>query len=393
MSIQNATYDVIILGGGAAGLMCAIEIGKRGRSVLVIEHEEALGKKITISGGGRCNFTNLLSSPANFISENPHFCRSALSRYTPQDFLRLIDKHRIAYHERNKGQLFCNGSARQIVEMLQREGEAVGVQMRLKCKITDVQRSDEFKVETTQGRFASQALVVATGGLSIPKIGATDLGYRLAKQFGLKTIPPRPGLTPLLFHSDDRERFGALSGVSLEAEVHLNKIAFRESVLFTHRGLSGPAILQISSYWNAGELIIINLLPDLDVASLLSREQQTRTLLVNILAEFLPRRFAQIWCDAYFPSKSMNQYSSKELRCIASKLHNWEITPEGTEGFGKAEVTLGGVDTGELSSKTMESKKIPGLFFIGEVVDVTGHLGGHNFQWAWASGFAAGQYA
>ena len=384
-------YDVIIIGGGAAGLMCAIEAGKRGRSVLLIESNDQLGKKILISGGGRCNFTNLDAGPENFISANPDFCRSALARYTPADFIALVERHGIAYHEKKLGQLFCDGSSRAIVEMLQRESAAVGVEVRLSCLVNTVNASSGFELETSLGRFSADALVVATGGLSIPKIGATDFGYRLARQFGLEIIEPRPGLVPLTFEGDEQRLFADLSGVSVDAVVSCGGQSFRENILFTHRGASGPAILQASSYWSAGEALLVDLLPVGAAAAFLAAAQSEARELASVLSDRLARRFAQGWCALYAPSQPMNRYPARQLTEIAERLSAWAIHPLGTEGFGKAEVTVGGVDTNELSSKTMEARRAPGLFFVGEVVDVTGWLGGYNFQWAWASGYVAGQ--
>ncbi len=383
--------DVIIIGGGAAGLICAIEAGKRGRSALVIERGDAIGKKILISGGGRCNFTNTYTAPESYISSNPDFARSALARYTPQDFISLVESHGISYHEKKLGQLFCDGSARAIVEMLAAECAAAGVEIRAGCAISAVRASAGFEVETSQGTYESDALVVATGGLSIAKIGATDLGYRLAQQFGLKIVGPRPGLVPLTFAGDDHQFFADLSGASLDAVVKHGDQAFRENILFTHRGLSGPAILQISSYWSPGETLEIDLLPAKPALEPLAADSDGREL-STILSEQLPRRFAQSWSARYIPPLPFNRYSARQRADIEGRLHAWQLRPAGTEGFVKAEVTVGGVDTNELSSKTMEARRLPGLFFIGEVVDVTGWLGGFNFQWAWASGYAAGQF-
>lgn len=392
-AVGPTRYDVIVIGGGAAGLMCAIEAGKRGRSVLVIEHNERLGKKILISGGGRCNFTNANATPENYLSANPHFHKSALARFTPADFIAMVERHGIAYHEKKLGQLFCDFSSREIVELLQRECEGAGVTIRLNCRVREVTKPERFEVETTLGTFSAQSLVVATGGLSFPKIGATDFGYRLARQFGLKVTATRPGLVPLTFASRERESFSELSGVSLDVEVSAHDAAFRENVLFTHRGMSGPAILQISSYCQAGEPFTINLLPDRNALEVLQAQRQSGKELKTVLAQFFPARFAQAWCGFFAESKPMRRYSNEELAAVARRLAHWEILPADTEGYAKAEVTMGGVDTNELSSKTLESRRVPGLFFVGEVVDVTGWLGGYNFQWAWASGHAAGQNA
>jgi predicted Rossmann fold flavoprotein len=384
--------DVIIIGGGAAGLFCAIEAGKRGRKVLLLERADRIGKKIEISGGGRCNFTNLYASPQNYISANPHFCKSALARYTPQDFIELIDKHRIAYHEKKLGQLFCNKGSSEIINMLLLEAKTAGVEIRVNCAVRKVERIDaSFFVETSLGNFESRSLVVATGGLSIPKIGATDFGYRLAKQFGLSIRETNPALVPFTFNAKKLEELKALSGISVDALVDCRAVQFRENILLTHRGISGPAILQISSYWQEGDTISIDLLPDIDVRELLLANHQSEIHLANLLSEYLPRRFAHTFCDLYVISKPMKRYSTNQLETIAQKLKDWRLKPDGTEGYAKAEVTTGGVDTNQLSSKTMETRHVAGLYFIGEVVDVTGQLGGYNFQWAWASGFAAGQ--
>jgi len=384
-------YDVIIIGGGAAGLMCAIEAGKRGRSVLVLEHNERLGKKILISGGGRCNFTNSNAGPENYLSTNPHFHKSALARFTPADFIALVERHGIAHHEKKLGQLFCDTSSREIVELLQRECECAGVEIHLSCRVEEATKPDAFRVATSRGVFTSQSLVVATGGLSFQKIGATDFGYRLARQFELKVTTIRPGLVPVMFASVERQAFAELSGISLDVEVSANDALFRENILFTHRGLSGPAILQISNYFAAGESFVANLLPDLDATALLLAQRQSGKELKTVLAQHMPARFTQAWCGRFADSRPMHRYSTEELTAIARRLEHWEIQPADTEGYSKAEVTVGGVDTGELSSKTLEARRVPGLYFVGEVVDVTGWLGGYNFQWAWASGHAAGQ--
>jgi predicted Rossmann fold flavoprotein len=386
------TKDVLILGAGAAGLMCAVEAGKRGRSVLVLEHQEKIGKKILISGGGRCNFTNRHCTYDNFLSGNPHFCKSALKRFTPDQFIALMQKHHVAYHEKTLGQLFCNHSARDITAMLQKECDEAGVEIRVGHGVLKVEKENRFILRTDRGDFESDSLVIATGGLSIPKIGATDLGYTVARQFGIRITELRPALVPLTFDETFLNIFGGLSGVSVDAIVRCGSASFRENILFTHRGLSGPAILQISSFWKAGDELSINLLPEGNAKEVLLASRHSKMELSTLLSRYLSKRFVQKFCEAYCPSKPMNQYSVKELEQLSGKFHRWSILPSGTEGFEKAEVTVGGIDTSELSSKTMEVAKIPGLYFIGEVVDVTGHLGGHNFQWAWASGFAAGQY-
>ena len=389
---RKTKKDVIVIGGGAAGLFCAIEAGKRGRRALVLEHADRVGKKIAISGGGRCNFTNVHSTAQNFLSANPSFVKSALARYSPQDFIALVEKHGIAYHEKKLGQLFCDDSSRRIIEMLLDECASANVEIRLNCLVRKVEKEAAFILETNQGRFESDSLVVATGGLSVPPLGATDFGYRLARQFGLRIRETRPALVPLTFASAALQDLKALSGISIDALVACNGIDFRENILLTHRGLSGPAILQISSYWKKGDALSIDLLPSRDAREILTARHQSEVELANLLSQYLPRRFAHAWCDLYAPSRPLKSYSTKEMEEVARKLHDWHLKPDGTEGYRKAEVTLGGVDTGELSSKTMEARKAHGLYFIGEVVDVTGHLGGHNFQWAWASGFAAGQF-
>src|SRR5215213_8919624 len=386
-------WDVIVIGGGAAGLFCAFHAGRRGRRALVLEHAERVGKKISISGGGRCNFTNVHTTAENFISANPHFAKSALARYTPADFVALVERHGIRYHEKKLGQLFCDGSSRQIIDLLLDECADAGAEVRCRCEVREVRRGDSFELETSLGSFAANSLVVATGGLSIPTLGATAFGYRLARQFGLRVEEPRPALVPFTLAPEILGRLSALSGVSLDALVGCRGQEFRENILVTHRGLSGPAVLQISSYWRPGESVSINLLPDEDAAQLLTREESAEVELVNLLARFLPRRFAQAWCELYAPSRRLSRYDGREIEDIARKLHDMRVTPSGTEGFRKAEVTAGGVSTAELSSRTMEAARVPGLYFIGEVVDVTGQLGGFNFQWAWASGHAAGQHA
>ena len=385
--------DVIIIGAGAAGMMCAMEAGKRGRRVLLVEHVEKLGEKIRVSGGGRCNFTNADSRPENFLSANPDFCRSALARYTPRDFIALVERHGIAWHEKKLGQLFCDDSAQQIIDMLKKECDDAGVQWCMPAKVTSVEKRERFLVATARGNFECESLVIASGGLSIPQIGASPFGYRIAEQFGLEVTELRPALVGLTFAPETLAQFGDLSGISMDAIVSCNGASFRENLLVTHRGLSGPAILQISSYWRHGLELSVNLLPDRDALQILESAQSAEKLLVNVLGEFLPQRFAQRWVEANFENQPVKRFGVTRLREIAARLHDWRIRPSGTVGYKKAEVTLGGVDTRELSSKTLEARKQPGLYFIGEVVDVTGHLGGHNFQWAWASGHAAGQVA
>lgn len=379
-------YDAIIIGGGAAGLFCAFQAGKRGKRVLVIEHNAEVGRKIIISGGGRCNFTNRHTRPENFISQNPHFCKSALSRYTPQDFVELVKKHKIAYYEKKLGQLFCRESSRQIVDMLLDECRAAKVRIQTSCSVINVSKDEFFNVETTTGIFRSKSVVVACGGLSFPKIGATDLGYRIARQFGLKVTETRPSLVALALAGDG---FKPLAGVSLDTAVSSGKESFRENILFTHRGLSGPAILQISNYWKRDAEISIDLTPSIDVEALIAANRTSRRNLSNFLGEFLPQRFADVFATREFANKPLYQMNDAETDKLATTLNKWRVKFRETEGYDRAEVTLGGVSTRELSSQTMESKKQSGLYFIGEVVDVTGWLGGYNFQWAWASGFAA----
>ncbi len=390
---MNPKSDVIILGAGAAGLMCAIEAGKRGRRVLVLERADRIGKKILISGGGRCNFTNLHTGAENFISANPHFAKSALARYTPAAFIGMVERRGIPYHEKKLGQLFCDRSASEITAMLEQECRDAGVEILVNIKISTVQRNEtngEFAVKAEDSSFAAPRLVVATGGLSIAKIGATSFGYDLARQFGLGIVPPRAALVALVFSDRDHKRWRDLAGVSTEviASTPGTKQTFRENMLFTHHGLSGPAILQISSYWDGAQPLHLDLAPGHDLsAELRSRNSRDQSTWKALLREILPRRFADRWLEIY----PLSGTSDRAFADAEHQLHTWEVNPDGSEGYGKAEVTAGGVDTGELSAKTMESRKVPGLFFIGEVVDVTGQLGGFNFQWAWASGFCAGQ--
>jgi predicted Rossmann fold flavoprotein len=382
-------FDALILGGGAAGLMCAIEAGKRGRHVAVLERSEVLGKKVLISGGGRCNFTNVHCAPENFLSSNPHFAKSALARYTPDDFITLVEKHRIPYHEKTKGQLFCDRSAKDILRMLGQECDAAGVSIHLNQDIKEVGHSRQFVVRTAREKFYAPALVVATGGLSIPKIGATSFGYDLARQFGLKIREPWPGLVPLILDAEDRKRYCDLAGISVEVVASCDRQSFREKMLITHRGLSGPAVLQISSYWKKPQPLSIDLAPGRELTTIFQEAKTPRTLtkLKSELGKVLPNRLADRWVELHGPQS----WTNAALAHSEEQVHSWSIVPSGTEGFEKAEVTGGGVDTDELSAKTMESRQVPGLFFIGEVVDVTGHLGGFNFQWAWASGAAAGR--
>jgi predicted Rossmann fold flavoprotein len=389
------SYDVIILGAGAAGLMCAGVAGKRGHQVLLLEQARYPGEKIRISGGGRCNFTNLHTGPANFLSDNPRFCSSALSGYTQRDFIALVEGYGIAYHEKTRGQLFCDGSSRQIIEMLLEECRKANVQVRLGIRTSAISKGENgFVVVTDHGEFRCRSLVVATGGPSIPKMGSSGFGYKIAEQFGLKIVPPRPALVPLTFDTALLARFKDLSGISVDAVVSCGKTCFDEALLFTHRGLSGPAILQISSYWREGHDILVDMAPEIDVLAGLKRLRRERPKqgLAAALGEFLPKRLALIVADTIGSPKRLADFSDMLLTDVAAAVKQWRVRPNGTEGYRTAEVTLGGVDTTELSSKTFESRSVPGLYFIGEVLDVTGHLGGFNFQWAWSSGFAAGRY-
>lgn len=382
-------YDVVIIGGGAAGLFCAAEAARRGRKVVVLERNTQPGRKIIISGGGRCNFTNLHTRPENFVSQNPHFCKSALARYTPAEFIKLVKKHRIEFYEKKLGQLFCRERSYQIVELLLNECDSAGAEIRTGVAVKSVAAENGgFSVVSSVGEFTCSSLVIATGGLSFPKIGATGFGYDIARQFGLAIVEPRPSLVPLVF-SDGRP-FAKLSGISVDSAVSAGAASFRENILFTHRGLSGPAILQISNYWKKSQPISIDLLPDHDAAGLLGENGCSRQLLDNFIARYLPKRFAELFISLMLPNRPLDQFSKKELGSIAHLLNNWQVEFADTEGYDKAEVTLGGVSTAELSSQSMEAKRVPGLYFIGEVVDVTGWLGGYNFQWAWSSGFAAG---
>ena len=378
-------YDAIVLGGGAAGLMCALTAGQRGRRVALFEHNERVGLKIGISGGGRCNFTNLDTTPENYLSANPSFCKSALARYTPWDFVALVEKHRIGYREKKLGQQFCDGSSRAIIDMLLAECAAARVDVRCGVRVESVRKPERFALTTSAGAMECDSLVVATGGLSFAKLGASDFGYGVARQFGLRIVETRPGLVPFTLSDNDRAHFAALSGVALPVIARHRGAAFAEAMLFTHRGVSGPAILQISSFWRAGETLHLDLLPGGDLAI------GNATQLPAALGAHWPRRFADAWCARHAPARPLAQIAPRDLAEITRLTHDWPLTPDGTEGYAKAEVTLGGVDTMELSSKTMEARRVPGLFFIGEVVDVTGWLGGYNFQWAWASGHAAGE--
>jgi len=385
--------DVIIIGAGASGLMCAAACGRLGRSVLVLDHSEQVGAKILVSGGGRCNFTNHHVAAEHYLSNNPQFCRSALARFTPRDFLSLVEQHNILYYEKEAGQLFCQASSRAILTMLLKECDKAGAQILPRHKVIQIEKTDLFSVTTDHGTFTSQSLVIATGGLSYVNLGATDLGHRIAKQFGLKIVPPKPGLVPLTLQADYQRSVRDLAGISLDTVVSCSNRSYRGNILFTHRGLSGPAILQASSHWTPGGRIVIDLLPDVDIHAVFQEKRSSKMEMQNLLAAYFPKRFAQVWCELHIISKPLNQYSDKDLRMIVGMLHAWELAPGGTEGYRIAEVTVGGVDTAELSSKTMEAKKVPGLFFIGEVMDVTGELGGYNLHWAWASGHACGEFA
>jgi len=404
---QPVRFDVIVIGAGAAGMMCAAEAGQRGRRVLIIDHATKLAEKIRISGGGRCNFTNLEVSVANYLSRNPQFCRSALARFTPAHFLERIQRHGIAWHERDHGQLFCDDSAQDIIDMLRAGCEDGHVEWAMPCEIRHIapgpDEAERFALDTSHGRFTCTSLVVATGGLSIPKIGASPFGFKIAEQFGLPIVPPKPALVPLTLGPDELAIYKELAGMAFDAVAECGEGRFRENLLFTHRGLSGPVILQVSSYWQSrdydaapgategGSRITVNLFPSDDVRAWLGERARGKTLLGNLLSDRLPKRFAHAWCEERGWNKPINQFNGKELDAIATALEGWTITPGGTLGYAKAEVTVGGVDTRALSSKTMEARGVPGLYFIGEVMDVTGHLGGYNFQWAWASGYAAGQ--
>ncbi|KQR10787.1 MULTISPECIES: NAD(P)/FAD-dependent oxidoreductase [Xanthomonas] len=393
---MNMRCDVLVIGAGAAGLMSAFTAGRRGRQVLVLDHANKVGKKILMSGGGRCNFTNTGTTPGNFISANRHFCKSALARYSPGDFVELVERHGIAYHEKELGQLFCDTSSKQIVRLLLDECEAAGVQIHTQCEVRSVRRdSDGFTVDTSLGRVQAQSLIVATGGLSIPSMGASGFGYALAKQFGHTLLPTRAGLVPLTLSGKHQERLQDLSGLALQVEAHCNGVSFRNFMLLTHRGVSGPAILQISSYWQPGDDLRLDLLPGHDAGAWLREQKQQRgaTELRNVLGDVMPRRFAQRLCEAWLPDKPVRQLDPPQLQSAADLLSAFPLIASGTEGYRTAEVTLGGVDTDQVSSATMESRLVTGLYFVGEVLDVTGWLGGYNFQWAWASGHAAGSVA
>jgi predicted Rossmann fold flavoprotein len=386
--------DVIVIGAGAAGMMCAIRAASRGHQVIVLDHAKTPGDKIRISGGGRCNFTNIHASPKNFLSANPHFSKSALARFTPSDFVAMVDRHRIAWHEKTLGQLFCDDSAKDIIRMLLDEMEAAGAKLQLRTEISDVEKTDSgFRIATSEGDYHCASLVIATGGKSIPKMGATGLAYRIAEQFGLPMIETRPGLVPLTLDQGLLESVAPLSGIAAPAELRHGKTAFREALLFTHRGLSGPAILQISSYWREGDEITVDIEPDIDLMAHLKAAKQAngRQSAQTALSEVLPKRLAQYLVERAAVTGNMADMSDKVLTKLVDAAQNWKVKPSGSEGYRTAEVTLGGIDTAALDSKTMQAKTVPGLYFIGECVDVTGWLGGYNFQWAWASGFAAGE--
>ncbi|CAM3122779.1 NAD(P)/FAD-dependent oxidoreductase [Moritella viscosa] len=395
---MSQSCDVIVIGAGAAGLMCAASAGYRGRSVLVLDNAKKAGRKVLISGGGRCNFTNNELSTDAFICANPHFVKSALSRYTAWNFIDMVERHGVAYHEREHGQLFCDDSAKDIVDMLHTECDWAGVKIQLRTEILSIEKADDgrFHLQTSQGALNCESVVVATGGLSMPKLGATPYGYKIAEQFGLKVNTTKAGLVPFTLQQHDKDKYADLSGVSLPARITTESgISFKEALLFTHRGLSGPSVLQVSSYWNTGEAISINLLPDTEITDTLARmtESSPNQALKTALARVIPKRLVEIfYADGLLPECTLKQLQHKELNDISTLLHNWKIKPNGTEGYRTAEVTLGGVDTNELSSKTMEAKKAAGLYFIGEVVDVSGWLGGYNFQWAWSSGWSCGQF-
>ncbi|QJR81151.1 NAD(P)/FAD-dependent oxidoreductase [Alteromonas pelagimontana] len=388
--------DVIVIGAGAAGLFCAAQAGQRGRNVEVLDHAKKVGRKILMSGGGRCNFTNMYTTPENFLCSNPHFCKSALSRYTQWDFVGLVAQYGIAYHEKTLGQLFCDDSATDIVNMLLSECEKAHVKVSTRCEILNVEKNEQgFVLQTSLGDYRCESLVIATGGLSLPKLGASAFGYRLAEQFGLKVLPTRAGLVPFTLQDADKATLAELSGIAVDVQVSCNSSSFRESMLFTHRGLSGPAMLQISSFWQPGDVLSINAQPEQTIATILeiAKEETPEALLSTVLGKLYPKRFVQTFIALYeWKNTPVKQLNAKDIEKMEANFSNWQIKPNGTEGYRTAEVTLGGVDTNELSSKTMMAKNVDGLFFIGEVVDVTGWLGGFNFQWAWSSGWAAGQY-
>ncbi len=387
-------YDVVIIGAGAAGLMCALTAGQRGRNVMVLDHADRVGNKILISGGGSCNFTNLYLDAEHYISDNPHFCKSALSRFSQYDFISLVQKYHVSYQERQLGQLFCNGNSVEILNFLLEECRLSGVKNLNRCTIKKIEKDKSFTVKTNSEDYVTESLVIATGGLSMPTIGATGFGYEVAEQFGLKVQSRQPGLVPLTFSNDDLKNYSDLSGISIDADVSCNGQSFREALLFTHKGVSGPAVLQISNYWQPGDEVVFNLLPDINLTETIKQWQKERPKmeLKNLIGELLTRRIAHRWLDLWYHNKPVNQYKGKEIKEIAELFHSWRIRPSGTEGYKVAEVTRGGINTDELSSKTFEARKMKGLYFIGEVVDVTGWLGGYNLQWAWSSGYCAGQF-
>lgn len=398
---MEAACDVLIIGASASGLMCAIEAGKRGRKVIVLDHANKAGKKILMSGGGRCNFTNYTIEPENYISHNPHFCKSALSRFTQWDFIQMVERHKIPYHERDHGQLFCNDSARDILNMLLDECRNHDIEICLNTHIDQVSKADNngFFLATHRGEkyktYHGESLVVASGGLSIPKMCASPIGYQIAEQFGIKLWPTRAGLVPFTLQPADKEKYSTLSGIAIDSLVSNQRISFRENILFTHRGISGPAILQISSYWHSGEIVTINLLPNLDLYATLhkAREENGKQHLKTFLSQYLPKRVITVFIDEILADSPLHSISDLQLQQIQHSLQEWRLKPNGTEGYRTAEITLGGVDCDAISSKTMEANNVKGLFFIGEVLDITGWLGGYNFQWAWSSGWCAGQYA
>ncbi len=387
-------FDVVIIGAGGAGMMCAFNAGRRRRSVVLLDHNVKVGRKILISGGGRCNFTNINAGPSNYVSANPHFCKSALAGYTPDDFIALVERHRIRFHEKKLGQLFCNESSQHIVNMLVSECEQSGAAFRLGCRVLKIEKGDSFHIATDNGDYRCRSLVIATGGLSIPSIGASGFGYRVAEQFGLSIVKTSPALVGLNFGEKELKELAELAGVSIDSQVTCQGVSFRENILFTHTGLSGPAILQASLYWSAGNSISINLVPEQDLTEWLLRKKRDGACaeLKVLVADLLPKRFSDSFCRLYLPSRPVSEIADKALMEFAGRIRDWQVKPAGTAGYGKAEVTRGGVATDDLVARSLEARKVPGLYFIGEVVDVTGQLGGYNFQWAWASGFAAAQY-